>query len=162
MSEKRIFRQAALDRLASPEQLDHLVPVADAPGWIALSIGALLALALLAWGLAGSLPVTLAARGTLAAGGKALLRVPAVAAGALRPGMEVVLFPAHMARSGAGAWRGKVERVAAAPGGHGMRDVPHVVHIALAPGDYPTGTLVDADIVLARQRPIALLIPAWK
>ncbi|WBS03679.1 hypothetical protein OU994_05070 [Pseudoduganella sp. SL102] len=94
MAEKRIFRQAALDRLASPEQLDHLVPVADAPGWIALSIGALLAMALLAWGLAGSLPITLAARGSLAADGHAVLRVPAAAAGTVRPGMDVLLRPA--------------------------------------------------------------------
>lgn len=158
MSEKRIFRQAALDRLASPEQLDQLVPVADAPGWIALSIGALLALALLAWGLAGSLPVTLAARGSLSAGGQALLRVPAMAAGAIRPGMEVLLFPAHTARGGAAAWRGKVERVAAAPGGNGVQEV----HVALPAVAYPAGTPVDADIVLSRQRPVALLVPAWQ
>ena len=36
----QVFRKAALDRLASPEQLDELIPVVDARGWIAaLGIG---------------------------------------------------------------------------------------------------------------------------
>jgi len=156
MSEKRIFRQAALDRLASPEQLDHLVPVTDAPGWIALSVCALLALAALAWSLAGSLPVTLSARGSLAAGGHALLRVPATAAGAIRPGMDVVLLPAHAAGGSSAALRGKVERVTRAQRMHG----DHAVHVALEGTPDAAGTPVDADIVLSRQRPLALLIPA--
>ncbi|QBI03771.1 hypothetical protein [Pseudoduganella albidiflava] len=162
MAEKRIFRQAALDRLASPEQLDHLVPVADAPGWIALSIGALLALALLAWGLAGSLPITLAACGSLAADGHAVLRVPAAAAGAVRPGMDVLLRPAPLARGAVIASRGKVARVATASGGALAVADSRVVHVTLPPSGYPAGTSVEADIVLSRQRPIALLVPAWK
>lgn len=32
----RVFRQAALDRLASPEQLDGLVEIGDPPGWLGL------------------------------------------------------------------------------------------------------------------------------
>lgn len=152
MAEKRLFRQAALDRLASPEQLDHLVPVADARGWVALAVCALLALGVLAWSLAGSLPVTLAARGTLA-GGHALLRVPVDVAAAVRPGMEVVLIPTHAARDGMAALRGTVERVTLADG---------TVRVALAASGHAAGTPVDADIVLARRRPIALLVPALR
>lgn len=162
MAEKRIFRQAALDRLASPEQLDHLVPVTDAPGWIALSIGVLLALALLAWSLAGSLPITLAVSGSLAADGHALLREPAGAAGSVRPGMDVLLRPSPAARGGAIAVRGKVARVATASGGAHDGAGSRIVHVTLPPSGHPAGTPVDADIVLSRQRPIALLVPAWK
>jgi HlyD family secretion protein len=49
----QVFRKAALDRLASPEQLDELIPVVDARGWIAaLGIGVLTA-AVIAWGFLG-------------------------------------------------------------------------------------------------------------
>jgi HlyD family secretion protein len=148
MAEKRIFRQAALDRLASPEQLDHLVPVVEARGWVALAGCALLALGALAWGFTGSLPVTLAARGTLTGNGQALLRVPAGAAAAVRPGMEVVLLP------GDAALRGTVEQVA--PGGDGHR----LVRVAVAPSGHAAGTPADGRIVLSRRRPVALLVPA--
>ena len=37
MAERSIFRQAALDRLSSPEQLDRVMRVTDPKGWIALS-----------------------------------------------------------------------------------------------------------------------------
>ncbi len=53
---KGIFRQASLDRLASPEQLDQLVQVTSPRAWVALAaIGALLLAALL-WGIFGSIP----------------------------------------------------------------------------------------------------------
>lgn len=60
-----VFRKAALDRLASPEQLDELIPVADARGWIAaLGIG-LLTAAIIAWGFLGSIPTEVLAHGIL-------------------------------------------------------------------------------------------------
>ncbi|MGA1194869.1 MAG: hypothetical protein ACO36I_00070 [Candidatus Latescibacterota bacterium] len=34
--QKQIFRQAALDRLSSPDQLDQLMRVTTPKGWIAL------------------------------------------------------------------------------------------------------------------------------
>lgn len=156
MAEKRIYRQAALDRLASPEQLDHLVPVVDARGWLALAVCAVLALGVLAWSLAGALPVEVAARGTLAGDGLALLHVPAAAAGAIRPGMPVVLLP--IPRDGGAVMRGTVARVAGAePGG-----AYHGVHIALHADVHVAGMSVEGAIVLSRQRPIAFLIPALR
>ncbi len=51
-----IFRQASLDRLSSPEQLDQLIEVTSPRAWIALAaIGGLLFAALL-WGIFGSIP----------------------------------------------------------------------------------------------------------
>lgn len=156
MADKRIFRQAALDRLASPEQLDHLVPAADARGWLALAVCALLALAVLAWSVTGSLVTTLPAGGVLTAadGGVAVLLVPAASAQAVRPGMEVVLRPAHVARDSAARVRGVVGRVERAD------PARYAVYVRLGPHPYSPGTLFDGQIVLARQRPIALLVPA--
>ena len=45
-----LFRQEALDRLSSPDQLDQLMRVADPKRWIALTaIGALI-VGVLVWG----------------------------------------------------------------------------------------------------------------
>ncbi|MGH7044520.1 MAG: hypothetical protein ACREFY_20640, partial [Acetobacteraceae bacterium] len=62
---RRLFRQAALDRLASPEQLDSLVTIADAPGWIAAAGLSLVVAAALAWGIFGRIPTALSAQGIL-------------------------------------------------------------------------------------------------
>jgi multidrug resistance efflux pump len=56
-----IFRQEALDRLSSPEQLDQLMRVADPKRWIALTaVGALLIGALI-WGFVGRVESTVQA-----------------------------------------------------------------------------------------------------
>jgi HlyD family secretion protein len=65
MAEGNIFRQAALDRLASPEQLHTLMKVTDVKGWLALvGCGVLLASALV-WGILGSIPTKVQASGIL-------------------------------------------------------------------------------------------------
>lgn len=65
MQERPIFRKRALERLSSPEQLEQLVPVTTARGWVALlGIAALLG-GVTAWGLLGSVPSKVAASGIL-------------------------------------------------------------------------------------------------
>lgn len=60
-----VFRKVSLDRLASPEQLDQLMRVTDARGWIALTaIGIVLATAAV-WGIAGSIPQNVGGVGIL-------------------------------------------------------------------------------------------------
>ena len=56
MSRQQIFRQVALDRLASPEQLDTLLQIGSARSWLALL--ALLALlgAAIVWSVVGTIP----------------------------------------------------------------------------------------------------------
>jgi HlyD family secretion protein len=50
-----VFRKVSLDRLSSPEQLDQLMQVTDARGWIILSaFGVILAIAVL-WGFLGTI-----------------------------------------------------------------------------------------------------------
>lgn len=58
----QIFRQVALERLSSPEQLDTLIQVVTVRAWLTLApLLALIVLAL-AWGWFGSLPVKVAGR----------------------------------------------------------------------------------------------------
>lgn len=62
---ERLFRKAALERMASPEQLDTQLTAADARAWIALA-GLALGLAfLLAWGIFGTIPTNVTAKGIL-------------------------------------------------------------------------------------------------
>ncbi len=62
MKNPQIFRQSAIERLSSPEQLDHLLQVTDARAWLALvGIGLLLAVLLL-WALFGSIPTRINAQ----------------------------------------------------------------------------------------------------
>jgi hypothetical protein len=60
-----LFRQEALDRLSSPEQLDQLMQVTSPRGWIALTACVLLILAALAWGFFGTIPTTVEGKGFL-------------------------------------------------------------------------------------------------
>lgn len=60
-----IFRKVALERLSSPEQLDQLLQVTDAKGWLALVALATLLAAALGWGVFGSIPTQAAGAGIL-------------------------------------------------------------------------------------------------
>jgi HlyD family secretion protein len=60
-----VFRKVSLDRLSSPEQLDQLMQVANAKGWLALaSVGVLLGLAIV-WSVVGSIPDRVSGQGIL-------------------------------------------------------------------------------------------------
>jgi len=65
MEEPPPYRQIALDRLSSPEQLDQVLHVTHLRSWLALSaLGALLVIAIV-WSLVGSIPTNVVARGVL-------------------------------------------------------------------------------------------------
>ena len=66
---KSIFRQAALERLSSPEQLDQLARVTQPMGWLALLALSLVILSAIAWGIVGRLPIQVAAPGILISSG---------------------------------------------------------------------------------------------
>lgn len=70
---RQIFRQAALDRLSSPEQLDRIVPVSDPFGWITLSTLLLLLSAIVAWGIYGHVPDQVAGKGIFVTSGGRIL-----------------------------------------------------------------------------------------
>jgi HlyD family secretion protein len=88
-----VFRKVSLDRLSSPEQLDQLMQVTDARGWIILSaFGIVLAIAT-AWGLLGRIPHDVPGTGMLVRSG-GVFQVVAQSSGrvtdlAVRVGEEV-------------------------------------------------------------------------
>ena len=59
------FGQHGLTRLATPEQLDGLIRVVDAPGWIALAAAVMLILAGIAWSAFGTVRITVSGDGLL-------------------------------------------------------------------------------------------------
>lgn len=65
MAERSIFRQAALDRLSSPEQLDRLMQVTDPRGWIALAGLCLIIVFGTIWSVVGVIPTTISGSGIL-------------------------------------------------------------------------------------------------
>lgn len=62
---RQIFRQAALDRLSSPEQLDKLVPVSDPLGWLVLTTLLTLLSIIVAWAIFGRIPEQVEGKGIL-------------------------------------------------------------------------------------------------
>jgi HlyD family secretion protein len=74
---KKVFRQVALDRLSSPEQLDQLLQVTSSRAWLALGTLLVLTLGGLVWGFLGRLPEQVAGRGILLRSGGVLEIVPA-------------------------------------------------------------------------------------
>ncbi len=65
MEANKIFRQAVIDRLASPEQLDSLMKVTNPQGWLALLACAVLVGTALVWGVVGRVPTKVEASGIL-------------------------------------------------------------------------------------------------
>jgi HlyD family secretion protein len=60
-----IFRKVALDRLASPEQLDQVMEVTSPRSWIALVALGILVSTAVVWGFTGSIPTQVEAQGVL-------------------------------------------------------------------------------------------------
>lgn len=80
---RKLFRDDALDRLASPELLDRRLVVVRAPGWLALVALLLLIALTLAWSLLGRVSTTLSGEGLLLGDGGSLTRVDVPRAGRL-------------------------------------------------------------------------------
>jgi HlyD family secretion protein len=71
-----VFRKVSLDRLASPEQLDQLMQVTDAKGWIVLAAIGTVLLTALTWGVIGRLPENVGGMGILVKSGGVFEVVP--------------------------------------------------------------------------------------
>ncbi len=66
---KRLFRESALERLSSPEQLDQQLQVTSPKGWIALlALWSVLA-AIIVWSIVGSVPTREEGQGIIVVGG---------------------------------------------------------------------------------------------
>jgi hypothetical protein len=117
--QRQIFRKVALDRLASPEQLDQLLQVTRPTGWLALAALYTLLAAAVLWSIFGSIAVQVSGRAALVAPAsgrmlEALVFVPARAAQQVRPGMPARVVPAGTGRERYGFMRGTVVSVDAA------------------------------------------------
>lgn len=80
---RRIFRAAALERVASPEQLDHLVRITKPFDWIATLLIFVGLAAVLTWGVIGSIPTRVSAEGILVSSGGRVVDAVSAAAGRL-------------------------------------------------------------------------------
>jgi hypothetical protein len=185
----RIFRQTALDRLSSPEQLDQLVRVVKPQGWAVLCILSGLLAAGLLWGWLGSIPLEAAGEGTLdwpdpvldpEAGGPsgkpmALLILSADEGRRVAPGMEAHILPRGLSNNAYGFIRGQVRQVGTVTGdgsrtkvGVALERDPraptgYLWSASHGPGrELPRGTRITGRIVLQRSRPLTLLIPGLR
>jgi HlyD family secretion protein len=75
---KKLFRQAALDRLSSPEQLDQLLQVTTPRTWLALATLCGVLLLSVLWGFIGRVPEHVTGSGILLRGGGVLELSPLV------------------------------------------------------------------------------------
>ena len=72
MATEGIFREAALERLSTPDRLDQGISIVGRASWVALSALALLIIGGLAWGSILAVPVTVRGQGILLAPGGVL------------------------------------------------------------------------------------------
>jgi HlyD family secretion protein len=80
---QRTFRAVALQRAASPDQLDHLVQITKPSDWILISAICVALAAALIWGVIGRVPTRAAGEGILISGGGRVVEAAADAAGRL-------------------------------------------------------------------------------
>ena len=80
---QRAFRAVALQRAASPEQLDHLVSITRPSDWILTFVICLALAAALTWGVVGRIPTRAAGEGILVSGGGRVVDAVSAAAGRL-------------------------------------------------------------------------------
>ena len=67
--QKSLFREEAMDKMSSPDELDRLMRVTDPKGWLALIALLALVAAAVVWGVFGSVPVQVSGdKGVLLAG----------------------------------------------------------------------------------------------
>jgi HlyD family secretion protein len=80
---QRTFRTVALQRAASPEQLDHLVKITRPFDWLLIFVIVLALAAALIWGVVGRIPTRAAGEGILISGGGRVIEASSAAAGRL-------------------------------------------------------------------------------
>jgi HlyD family secretion protein len=79
----KIFRQIAIERLSSPEQLDHLITLASPVGWMAVLAIAVLLSAIVVWSFVGQIPTRVGGAGILVSRGGEVFDAMAPASGTL-------------------------------------------------------------------------------
>lgn len=80
---QRMFRAVALQRAASPEQLDHLVRITRPFDWIIIIVICVALVAVVTWGVVGRVPTRAAGEGILIGSGGRVVDATSAAAGRL-------------------------------------------------------------------------------
>ncbi|MBX9650350.1 MAG: NHLP bacteriocin system secretion protein [Xanthobacteraceae bacterium] len=80
---QRVFRAVALQRAASPEQLDHLVRITRPVDWIIIVVIGVALISAVTWGIVGRVPTRAAGDGILISGGGRVVDASSSAAGRL-------------------------------------------------------------------------------
>jgi HlyD family secretion protein len=80
---ERIFREAAIERLSNPEQLDHVVGVTRPFDWMAAAALALGFAVLFAWSVLGRIPTRVSGEGILLSSGGRLIDAVSAVSGKL-------------------------------------------------------------------------------
>jgi HlyD family secretion protein len=81
---QRAFRAAALDRAASPEQLDHVVVITKPADWIFTLVLCIALMAAVLWGIFGRVPTRVSGEGILISRGGKVVDAVSAAAGRLQ------------------------------------------------------------------------------
>src|SRR6185295_11425420 len=81
---QRAFRAAALDRAASPEQLDHVVVITKPADWIFTLVLCIALMAAVLWGIFGRVPTRVSGEGILIGRGGKVVDAVSAAAGRLQ------------------------------------------------------------------------------
>lgn len=79
---QNIFRESALERLSSPEQLDQLMTITSPRGWLSLAAVAVVLMAAIVWGVFGRVATTTTGQGIIIRAGGSF-SVPALDGGQL-------------------------------------------------------------------------------
>ena len=119
--QKPIFRQAALERLSSPEQLDQLMQVTTPKGWLALIALTGLLVMVVVFGFVARIPITVTGQCILLDSGGvnnsptndlgAIIYVSSMDGRDIRPGMDVQILPSTVKKEEAGYVLGVVASV---------------------------------------------------
>ena len=136
--QESIFRQASLDRISSPEQLNDYIKVSNPSVWVVIAAKLALLLGLFAWGRWGTLPTTTTLNG-IAKAGEIICYLPSEDAAKAAPGMAVTVDGIE----------GSVTEVASAPLSYaeaaGQYADDYTIH-ALSLSDWNTRVVVRADV----------------
>lgn len=140
---QRIFRKKALEKLASPEQLDQLMAITTPRGWlILLGLGSLLAMVVV-WSVFATIPTTVSGDGILIASQdnpgqlEAVLYMSVWDGMRLVPDMEVKIAPVSVIKEEYGMIRGRVASV--------KRDLSTPEDMARVLGNSVLATMYSSD-----------------
>ena len=143
-----LFRQKALDKLRSPEQLDEIMVVTSPQGWLVLGTVLALIVAALVWSAVASIEMSVRGQGALVAGPSerelsSVLYVSLFDAYQIEPGMTVHVAPANVRKEEFGLLQGEVIAVSTEPAPYErmlqVTGSDSVAQMLLADDETPTG-----------------------